>query len=117
MNKFAEIEKLHKMLTEASIPHTLEPCWDGMQIRIYADEEKTNEIDDCICHKTSYGYSEGLLETYKLNDCGGWETAEEVFEGWKEMYRLVNAVNQTTAKCTIIGAGGEIWEGSAPSWD
>ena len=84
MDKFAEIKKLHKMLTEADIPHTLEHCWDGLQIRIYADEEMTNEIDDCICHTGSHGYANGLLETYTLNECNGWETAEQVFEGWKK---------------------------------
>ena len=117
MDKFVEIEKLHKMLTEAGIPHTTEPCWDGCQIRIYADEEMTNEIDDCICHTGSHGYAQGLLETYLLNGCEGWETAEQVFEGWKKMYQLTKGVNQKTAECTVVGACGEIWEGSTPSWD
>lgn len=116
MDKFAEMNKLHKMLTEADIPHTLEHCWDGLQIRIYADEEMTNEIDDCICHSGSHGYANGLLETYSLNGCDGWETADEVFEGWKKMYQLTKGVNQKTAECTIVGACGEIWEGSMPSW-
>ena len=109
MDKFAgEIGKLHKMLTEENIPHTLEPCYDGWQIRIYADEEMTDEIDDCVCHGGSHGHAEGLLETYLLSDCDGWETAEQVFEGWKEMYQLAKGINQTTAECTIVAAGGEI---------
>lgn len=114
---FMEIQKLHDMLTEANIPHTFGPCWDGLQIRVYADEEMTNELDDCILHSGSHGYSEGLLETYCLGDCDGWETAEDVFKGWQEMYRKANQPKDTHCDCTIIGAGGEKWEGSAPTWD
>jgi hypothetical protein len=91
MDKFAEIKKLHKMLTEAGIPHTFGEfpftLCGGYQIRIYADEELTKEIDDCVCHAFSHGYSEGLLETLVLSNCDGWETAEQVFEGWVEMYQ------------------------------
>ena len=84
---FDEIKKLRELLTQAHIPHTFAPLFDGFQIRIYADEEMTNEIDDCICHRGSHGYSEGLLETYVLNGCDGWETANQVFTGWLEMYQ------------------------------
>lgn len=86
MDKFAEIKKLNKMLTVAGIPHTFAHLFDGFQIRIYADEEMTNEIDDCVCHGGSHGYASGLLETYLLNGCDGWETAEQVFKGWKKWY-------------------------------
>ena len=86
MDKFVEIRKLNKMLNEADIPHTFAPLFDGYQIRVYADEEMTKEIDDCVCHSGSHGYANGLLETYTLNECDGWETAEQVFEGWKEWY-------------------------------
>jgi hypothetical protein len=93
--KFVEIKKLHKMLNEAGIPHTFGefpmPYCEGYQIRIYADEEMTQEIDDCVCHTGSHGYSQGLLETYLLNNCDGWETAEQVFEGWKKMYNAQRA--------------------------
>ena len=82
MDKFAEIKKLHKMLAVVGIPHTFAHLYDGFQIRIYADEEMTKEIDDCVCHGGSHGYSEGLLETYLLHGCEGWETAEQVFKGW-----------------------------------
>lgn len=87
MDKFAEIKKLRELLTQAHIPHTFAPLFDGFQIRIYADEEMTNEIDDCVCHGGSYGYANGLLETYVLNGCEGWETANQVFTGWLEMYQ------------------------------
>lgn len=117
MISFMEIQKLHEMLTAEDIPHTYAPIWDGMQIRVYADAEMTNELDDCVYHSGSHGYHLGLLETYCLNDCEGFETAEQVFEGWKQMYQLTKGINQKTAECTLIGAAGEIWEGSMPSWD
>jgi hypothetical protein len=87
MDKFAEIKKLRELLTQAHIPHTFAPLFDGFQIRIYTNEEMTNEIDDCICHGGSHGYANGLLETYVLNGCEGWETANQVFTGWLEMYQ------------------------------
>ena len=83
---FTEIEKLHSLLIEAGIPHTFAPLWDGMQIRVYADSELTHELDDAVIHSGSHGVEAGLLETFCLNDCDGWETAEQVFEGWKNMY-------------------------------
>ena len=83
---FTEIKKLDSMLTEAGIPHTFAPTWDGMQIRMYADSKLIHELDDAIIHSGSHGVEAGLLETYYLNDCDGWETAEQVFEGWKKMY-------------------------------
>ena len=120
MDKFVEIKKLHKMLNKAGIPHTFGefpmPFCEGYQIRVYADEEMTKELDDAICHTGSHGYSDGLLETYNLNACNGWETADEVFEGWKKMYERANR-KYTACDCTIIGTGGEQWNGFAPSWD
>lgn len=117
---FTEINKLHEMLTEANIPHTFGefpvPTMGGYQIRMYADEGMTVELDDAICHCGSHGYHLGLLETYKLNDCNGFETAEQVFAGWKQIYAEANC-SADTCNCSIIGADGEIWEGSMPSWD
>ena len=76
------------MLTDANIPHTFQefPIFNGFQIRLYIDEAKTIELDDAVCHEGSHGFSLGLLETMRLNDCDGYETAEEVFKGWKKMY-------------------------------
>lgn len=86
-----QIFKLDVMLIKEGIPHTFKGMYannmPGYQIRIYADEECTKELDDVIWHYYSRGYKEGLLETYKLNTCNGFETAEEVFAGWKEMYK------------------------------
>lgn len=89
-----EIEKLHNLLTEAEVPHTYLPLYEGMQIRVYADEEMTNELDDVICHKYSNGREKGLLETYRLNECEGYETAEEVFKGWMKWYQEAKGVNE-----------------------
>ena len=86
MTTFMEIQKLHDMLRDADIPHILALLWDGLQIRVYADQEMTNELDDCVLHSGSHGFHRGLLETYTLGACEGFETAEEVFEGWKKMY-------------------------------
>lgn len=81
-----EFEKLIDLLAEAGIPYIKETVFDGVQVRIYADEEKTDEIDDAIIHCGSHGCQNGLLETYLLNDCNGFETAEQIFEGWLGMY-------------------------------
>lgn len=117
MDTYKEIRKLYAMLNEANIPCTIAPLYDGWQIGVYADEEKTNEIDDCIIHSGSHGHTDGLLETYALGGCEGWETAEDVFNGWMEMYRKANQPKDNHCDCTVVGAGGEIWKGSAPSWD
>ena len=87
-HKFREIQNLHELLTVEGIPHTFLPSvvGIGIQIRVYADAEMTKEFDDCICHTGSHGFHLGLLETFNLNDCNGYETAAEVFAGWKKRY-------------------------------
>lgn len=110
-----EINKLNAMLTQAGIPHTFEDLFDGKQIRMYADLDKKIELDDAIIHFTSHGVHSGLLESFNLGECAGWETADEIFNGWIEMYR--KAQPRPLCDCSIIGAGGEKWEGSMPSWD
>ena len=87
-----EIIKLHKMLSKAGIHHTFTMMdkerfgEKAFQIHIYRDGFFQEELDDVIFHKFSHGYEQGLLETYHLNDCKGFETAEQVFEGWMEKY-------------------------------
>lgn len=83
---FDEMYKLIGMLEKAGFPFTCALCQGGLQVRLFADEDCTQEIDDCICHPYSHGYDFGLLETYHLHDCLGYETAEQVFEGWRKMY-------------------------------
>ena len=84
---FDEIRKLNALLNAAGIPHTFGPLWDGYQIRVYEDEEMTREIDDCVIHGGSHGHKQGLLESFTLGGCDGWETAEQIYKGWMEMYR------------------------------
>ena len=81
-----EFEKLIDLLIEAGIPYIKENMFDGMAVRIFADEEKTEEIDDAIIHSGSKGCQSGLLETFLLNDCEGYETAGQIFEGWLAWY-------------------------------
>lgn len=87
-----EITKLHKMLVEAGINHTfmvMDKNYFGegaLQIRIYRDGTFQEELDDAVFHKYSHGYCQGLLETYRLNSCDGFETAEQVFEGWVKKF-------------------------------
>jgi hypothetical protein len=87
-----EIIKLHEMLVNAGINHTYMPMdknlygMDARQIRIYRDNTFAEELDDVIFHRFSHGYAQGLLETYTLGECDGFETAEQVFMGWMEMF-------------------------------
>ena len=82
-----EFEKLIDLLIEAGIPYTKMTDSDGMQVRIYADESMTKELDDAaIWLHATHGAEQGLLETFRLNDCNGFETAEQIFEGWLGMY-------------------------------
>jgi hypothetical protein len=87
-----EITKLHEMLTKANINHTFTTMdenlygKDAMQIRIYQDVALQKELDDVVFHRFSHGYTQGLLETYNLGECEGFETAEQVFKGWMEKF-------------------------------
>lgn len=87
---YTEILKLHKMLTEANIPHTLDRFMDGWQV-IYFNNGK--RIADAIQHYGSYGNTKNLLEIMGLikpeETCDsvlGYLTAEDVFERMSEHY-------------------------------
>ena len=87
-----EIAKLHEMLSNAGINHTFMMMnadifgENAMQIRIFRDGTFQEELDDAIFNKHSHGYEQGRLETFVLGDCNGYETAEQVFEGWMEKF-------------------------------
>lgn len=87
-----EMNKLHEMLMSAHIPHTFMAMdatvfgADALQIRIYKDNTFQEELDDVVFHKFSLGYELGLLETCCLGDCYGFETAEQVFDGWMKKF-------------------------------
>ena len=81
-----EMHNLITMLAENGIPYAVNTIYDGWQIRIYSDRERLHEIDDAVWHSGSHGYLKGLLETYRLGECNGYATAEELFEGWQRMF-------------------------------
>lgn len=87
-----EMNKLHEMLFDAGINHTFMPMdtnlfgADALQIRIYRDSTFQEELDDVVFHRYSHGYAQGLLETYILGRCDGFETAEQIFKGWKKKF-------------------------------
>lgn len=91
---FEEMKKLDEMLTKANIPHTYGPhpyaSFNGEQIVLFADVEQIERLDDAVMFWGSHGFSEGLMETFCLSDCAGYETAEEVFKGWQKMYLKAN---------------------------
>lgn len=90
-DKYTEILKLDKMLTDAQIPHTLQRFLDGWQV-VYPDEE--NRVADAIEHCGSYGHGKNLLEIMGLikpeETCDsvlGDLTAEDVFRRFSEHYK------------------------------
>ena len=83
---FNEIYKLNDLLNKAKIPHTFMLFDDGYQIKIFENEKMIYPLDDCVLNRYSHGSEKGLLETYFLGKCQGYETAEEVFKGWQKKY-------------------------------
>ena len=84
MLKLDEIYKLKKLLEGAGVPHDIKDIDGGKKISIYSKRGKL--LDDAILTNHSNGREKGLLETYELGDCGGYETADEVFNGWTRRY-------------------------------
>ena len=82
-----EFDKLIKMLEEDGWHFKVHPLHGGKQVRLFSDAECANEIDDCVYHPYSHGYDRGLLETFGLHNCNGYETAEQVFKGWKKVLK------------------------------
>lgn len=84
---YQEILKLDRMLTDASIPHTLDRLFDGWQV-CYPTREEPELVMDAIEHYGSYGKDEDKLEIMGLltpveEECDsvlGHLTAEDVFE-------------------------------------
>lgn len=92
--RYTEAEKLDRLLTEASIPHTKERLLDGWQISYQVSRQTGGDM--CICDAVqnfgSYGGKENLLEIMGLVDetrgdeVEGYLTADEVFDRIKEDY-------------------------------
>lgn len=79
-----EIKELVTTLAGLGLPFKFHPFQGGYQVILYnANGEK---LDDAIWHPYSHGYKDGLLETYVLGDCEGYETALDVADGWYRMY-------------------------------
>jgi hypothetical protein len=87
---FTEFNKLVKMVEAAGIPHTVGELFGGKQIKIYADNSKTKFLDDAIIHRGSHGREKGLLESYKVGACQGYETAEEIFTKWTKFFTFLD---------------------------
>lgn len=82
-----EMTKLATLLVELGIPFKVTELpydSDGRQIIVY--NKQGERMDDAIWAYGSHGYEKGLLETFKLNDCAGYETAFEIAHGWYNMY-------------------------------
>lgn len=86
-SNYQEILKLDRMLTDASIPHTLDRLFDGWQV-CYPTREESELVMDAIEHYGSYGKDEDKLEIMGLltpdeeeyDSVLGYLTAEDVFE-------------------------------------
>jgi hypothetical protein len=124
MAKYNEIIRLHEMLNRADIPHDFEEFFDGYHI-CYNQHGET--VCSVIEHNYSYGSSSDRLEIMGLltpaeaiNDSvAGWLTADDVFNRIFSAHRVAESMRRTykAVDCSINGAGGEVWEGSMPSWD
>jgi len=84
---FTEFDKLVEMVTKAGWNYRVNRLHGGKQIVLY-NKSNTEMLDDAVIHGFSNGRRAGLLETYILGDCRGWEHAEDIFNGWKEAWSL-----------------------------
>ena len=86
-SNYQEILKPDRILTDASIPHTLDRLFDGWQV-CYPTREHPERAMDAIEHYGSYGKDEDKLEIMGLltpdeeeyDSVLGYLTAEDVFE-------------------------------------
>lgn len=95
--KYAEILKLHKLLTEAGIKHQLGLAYDGYQIIVYT-KDHSSFLCDAIEHNDadcpSYGCEADKIEIeggltaaeQEEDNVLGWLTAEEVLKRFKYCY-------------------------------
>lgn len=84
---YQEILKLHEMLEEAEIPHTIVQVMDGWHLCYPVREPLEKRVCSVIEHYGSYGREQDLLEIMGLltaeeeqdDSVCGYLTAEEVF--------------------------------------
>lgn len=79
---YNEFDKLVSLLEDIGAEYKVLPCWGGKQVKLFKNGK---EIDDAVIHEFSHGAKQGLLETFRLSDCAGYETATEVFDGWERL--------------------------------
>lgn len=84
---YQEILKLHEMLEEAEIPHTIVQMMDGWHLCYPVREPFKERVCSVIEHRYSYGREQDLLEIMGLltddeeqdGSVCGYLTAEDVF--------------------------------------
>lgn len=122
MAKYYEICRLHLMLSEAGIPHQMNSAFDGWQVLYFQGEKR---VCSAIEHYGSYGHQADRIEIMGLlteeesqeDSVLGWLTAEEVFKRIRSAHQKYLQSSRSITSCIMIGAGGEVWSGSMPSWD
>lgn len=80
-----EMIKLLILIMSAGWKFNFRTVYDGYQLQLLDKNDLDFIIDDAVWHGSSHGNQEGLLETLILNDCKGYETALQVYDGWKKM--------------------------------
>lgn len=79
---YTEFNKLVKLCKEAEWAIDIHPLFDGQQVTLYKNGVV---VDDAAIHYGTHGVKMGLLETYVVNKCKGFETGSYVFQEWKKL--------------------------------
>ena len=87
--KMDELKKVVDFLFDHGLQFELRPCFEGYILAVpsYSDRDF-----DLVCHNSSYGHQEGLLESMGViceNDFDsveGWLTGEDAIERIKKYY-------------------------------
>lgn len=87
MLNMTQYRALCAKLTKYGIPYTSKYSKRFHGWRLVAYYKDNTEMDVAIIDPYSKGSHLGLLETRYLRNHRGFETAEQVFNGWKKMYR------------------------------
>lgn len=77
---FNEFDKLVEMCKSEGWTYKVESLFDGAKLTLFDNDG--DEVDDAVIHQYSSGAELGLLETFGLGESEGFETAEQIFNGW-----------------------------------
>lgn len=77
---FSEFDNLAEMCKSEGWAYKVEALYNGAKLTLLDNDG--NELDDAVIHKYSHGAELGLLETFSFGECEGFETAEQIFNGW-----------------------------------